>query len=1164
MEVEQFELMTATQIEELFEKVRGMSCDEMTAFVSSQESQLARRRTQYFLRYVERECATAEERENLVGDVESFWTRLKKYEKEDEWARAFGLAVGRIQSGKTRNYIGLMFKAIDEGFNTIIILTSKSNLLAQQTHDRVFGWMSEEKGLGVSNCNALTRTGLKGDQTGIVWVGGEFSPRRINVGVVIKNVSGHLRNVKNWLEHLSQEQQKSMRMLFIDDESDAATPDTHAGTQSVISSDADVDRVAGEVLRRAKQCAQMGVFQSSALKYEAAARWMVSLNKAEIHEQEASLVREWLSTCRDRDLLRSLRENAAIQKALQVGADRAVELVFVFDHEHGRYEEFTNRKVFRDYLNYVFGVERERSRINNIVSEIVSVPDELRKPAFDYGRMVYVGYTATPFANLLNEDPTKDPLCPDCIKPLSVSSKYFGLERIFGVEPFYGAVESSRRCRMNVVRTIPEAELEHWIHPLQDRQLGDDVLREGLCRDGVEWKSLTDAVKWAFCTAAARRVRRLENGDASDFADKKSRWTTMLFNVSHLADQDAGVHIVQQRIVQAYLASMLGSLDQRGKFLSECMNLWNEQTSAFSAEDFNQACPGYGLTVSYPEASKVEKELRDWFLNKCSEKVRVIQMNAATDDRDGYGDPNSGNGGDVLWIVCGGNAISRGLTLDGLTVSYYDRIKNTTAVDTITQMGRWFGYRLGYELLPRIWMSDDTVTEMKKICRIEVSLHAELRNLFDDDDTTSLRDGREVANVLYLGRRLSSRDANGAILNGVESKGVFDYVKSDPAPAFDATRDFLLKTLGLGNVWKKPATGFDRPLHARHRYMWDGVNRSIVADYLRQMCECCFASASLNNARGLVREIADSTLSWRVVVGSPDEGMLRDVVALRGIDGVDVHCRNNQVTPQVDGVVRVGHGTQTVQAYLAWLPSDVISRAEDTVRKQYRSGSNLDGKMTVVGKAYEIADEKTPVLLIDFVNGGDNGAYVQVSFLWHGHSQERFFRAMIDKALPTVAAPTSSPMVRAILDVVAQQHYVAKSVLKRKVAEKRGLDDREFGQVLESLCQEGAIGRVTEEDGRAAVVSPDVVYGNEWYAENHSQFAQSPAETIGYDLYKKIDLLKDRYGSRRCFEKLREEGYGRVMAYEDVFGTPNYEWNRFEEKYAQIDQQTIFWGSIGD
>ena len=46
MEVEQFELMTATQIEELFEKVRGMSRDEMKAFVSSQESQLARRRTQ--------------------------------------------------------------------------------------------------------------------------------------------------------------------------------------------------------------------------------------------------------------------------------------------------------------------------------------------------------------------------------------------------------------------------------------------------------------------------------------------------------------------------------------------------------------------------------------------------------------------------------------------------------------------------------------------------------------------------------------------------------------------------------------------------------------------------------------------------------------------------------------------------------------------------------------------------------------------------------------------------------------------------------------------------------------------------------------------------------------------------------------------------------------
>ena len=134
--------------------------------------------------YVERECKSDEERANLVNDVESFWSRLKEYEIENN--RAYGLAVGRVQSGKTRNYIGLLFKAIDDGYNTIIVLTSKNNLLAQQTHRRVADWFGE-KGLKVSTLNLLTRVDEDG-KDGIRWVGGEFlaNANRINVGIIIK------------------------------------------------------------------------------------------------------------------------------------------------------------------------------------------------------------------------------------------------------------------------------------------------------------------------------------------------------------------------------------------------------------------------------------------------------------------------------------------------------------------------------------------------------------------------------------------------------------------------------------------------------------------------------------------------------------------------------------------------------------------------------------------------------------------------------------------------------------------------------------------------------------------------------------------------------------------------------------------------------------------
>ena len=56
-------------------------------------------------------------------------------------------------------------------------------------------------------------------------------------------------------------------------------------------------------------------------------------------------------------------------------------------------------------------------------------------------------------------------------------------------------------------------------------------------------------------------------------------------------------------------------------------------------------------------------------------------------------------------IAVGGNSLSRGLTLEGLCTSYFHR--NAQAYDTLLQMGRWFGYRKGYDDLCRLWMAPE-------------------------------------------------------------------------------------------------------------------------------------------------------------------------------------------------------------------------------------------------------------------------------------------------------------------------------------------------------------------------------------------------------------------------------------------------------------------------
>ena len=56
-------------------------------------------------------------------------------------------------------------------------------------------------------------------------------------------------------------------------------------------------------------------------------------------------------------------------------------------------------------------------------------------------------------------------------------------------------------------------------------------------------------------------------------------------------------------------------------------------------------------------------------------------------------------------IAVGGFSLSRGLTLEGLVVSYF--LRNSMMYDTLLQMGRWFGYRQGYEDLCRVWMPEE-------------------------------------------------------------------------------------------------------------------------------------------------------------------------------------------------------------------------------------------------------------------------------------------------------------------------------------------------------------------------------------------------------------------------------------------------------------------------
>jgi len=103
--------------------------------------------------------------------------------------------------------------------------------------------------------------------------------------------------------------------------------------------------------------------------------------------------------------------------------------------------------------------------------------------------------------------------------------------------------------------------------------------------------------------------------------------------------------------------------------------------------------------------------------------AKVVEVNSRANGLD-YSD--DGRIGQTL-IAVGGFSLSRGLTLEGLTVTWF--LRNTMMYDTLMQMGRWFGYRNGYEDLCRIWMPSDAIDWYAHIAEATDELHQELKRM---------------------------------------------------------------------------------------------------------------------------------------------------------------------------------------------------------------------------------------------------------------------------------------------------------------------------------------------------------------------------------------------------------------------------------------------------
>ncbi|WP_327120142.1 Z1 domain-containing protein [Nocardia sp. NBC_01730] len=294
-------------------------------------------------------------------------------------------------------------------------------------------------------------------------------------------------------------------------------------------------------------------------------------------------------------------------------------------------------------------------------------------------KSAYVGYTASPFANLLI-NPSAEDLYPEhFIVNLPQPKGHFGTEVLFGRYALDGEDPNDVDDGYDMIRSVPDDDVER-VRP-KTRAEAEDF-----------YPTITDtlrrAVLYFWLTTAARRVRGGGN-----------QHSTMLIHTS-----------VRTAVHNSFRDPLLSLRAKTGYNLedptlrSELRELWNEETSRVPAGEFGEQSISFGEL-----AAELPGVLRD---------CRVVMDNSESTDRLDY------EHGPVVAIAVGGNTLSRGLTLEGLSVSFF--VRSVSTYDTLLQMGRWFGYRKGYADLPRIWMTTELEDWFRHLATVETEMRRDI------------------------------------------------------------------------------------------------------------------------------------------------------------------------------------------------------------------------------------------------------------------------------------------------------------------------------------------------------------------------------------------------------------------------------------------------------
>lgn len=444
------------------------------------------------------------------------------------------------------------------------------------------------------------------------------------------------------------------------------------------------------------------------------------------------------------------------------------------------------------------------------------------KPPSEIQAMNYVSFTATPYANVLNEPPGESLYPKNFIHSLQDPDEYFSCNVIFGNNDVRDEEDNVLCPGLDIIRSIPidEVALLKSIHKDAARQM-PKALKESLC--------------WFLCAASTLRVRGYRKP------------ITMLIHTSNRADD----HFTDHDLVEAFLTETPVE-----EVLSFCKHVYEYETRRFDYTDFREDFSRYGALESvqktYLPFSEIEQEIITLLasigyisldddgeyhyesgINLCVDNYRSnSQASEGTTLRIIYPDKDQLSCIDFAptFIVMGGNTLARGLTLEGLVCTYFSR--SVTQADTLMQMARWFGYRFGYELLQRIWLTQDAWTKYCALAKVEMSLKREIE-LFNERGLSPEHLGIKVSTIPEIARFMptSKKKMQSATICSHDFTGY-----SEELTRFDCNNEILRSNIDFTSRYLSELSHTYEHFNRNGAVIWEGVKPEAIATFFQGFC----------------------------------------------------------------------------------------------------------------------------------------------------------------------------------------------------------------------------------------------------------------------------------------------------------------------------------------